>query len=302
MASDSGNGGLHDEVKTVTIRTFTSHDAANIARSNLEAHGIECWVNADDCGGWYTNLTAPGGVRLSVRASDAEAAIALLNSQASPAEINQIETAAVASASPETGPLKKLAWVQILLGIVMGVILCLLYQSVSNFGAKTYYHYVHGKINKKWIYRNGYEAEFSEDRNLDGVMDYWVHYDAYGRESSAEYDNNFDGKVDEWWTFSDRGTYIAQDDTDFNGIPDVVSTYKNKMIQQVDIKPNGSKFTTTREIFKNGVLTEILRGGDSNGNFKAEVHYDPFFNPIPINFNPISSNAPTAFQLSSSPK
>src|SRR5476649_1123225 len=27
MASDSGNGGLHDEVKTVTIRIFTSHDA-----------------------------------------------------------------------------------------------------------------------------------------------------------------------------------------------------------------------------------------------------------------------------------
>jgi hypothetical protein len=131
MASESGNDGLHDEVKTVTIRTFTSHDAANIARSNLEAHGIECWVNADDCGGWYTNLTAPGGVRLSVRASDAEAAIALLNSQASPAEINQIETEAVASAPPETGPLKKLAWVQILFGIVAGIILCLLYQSLT---------------------------------------------------------------------------------------------------------------------------------------------------------------------------
>ena len=169
--------------------------AAGDACCQSEAHGIKCWVNADDRGGWYTNLTAPGGVRLSVRASDAEAAIALLNAEASPAEINQIETEAVASTSPETGPLKKLAWVQILVGIVAGIILCLLYQSASNFGAKTYYHYVHGKMNKKWIYRNGYEAEFSEDRNLDGVMDYWVHYDAYGRESSAEYDNNFDGNL-----------------------------------------------------------------------------------------------------------
>ena len=65
----------------------------------------------------------------------------------------------------------------------------------------------------------------------------------------------------------------------------------------MDMKPNGSKFTTTREIFQNGVLTEILRGGDSNGNFKEVVRYDPFFNPVPINFNPISTNAPIAFQL-----
>jgi hypothetical protein len=297
MASDSGNGGLHDEVKTVTIRTFSSHEAAQLAASNLEARGIQCWVNADDCGGMYPNLTAPGGVRLSVRASDAEAAIALLNAEASPTEINQIETEAVASAPPETGPLKRLAWIQILFGIVTGIILCLLYQSVSNFGAKTYYHYVHGKVNKKWIYRNGYEVEFSEDRNLDGVMDHWIHYDAYGRVSSAEYDNNFDGKADEFWTYSDDGTDTLQKDTDFNGIPDEFLTYKHLIVQQMDMKPNGSKFTRTREIFKNGVLTEILRGGDSNGNFKEDVHYDPFFNPIPINFNPISSNAPIAFQL-----
>jgi hypothetical protein len=68
------------------------------------------------------------------------------------------------------------------------------------------------------------------------------------------------------------------------------------VLQQADWKPNGSKFTTTREIFQNGVLTEIWRGGDSNGHFKEVVRYDPFFNPI-------STNIPTAFQLlSPSPK
>ena len=44
----------------------------------------------------------------------------------------------------------------------MGIILCLFYQSVSNFGAKTYYHYVHGKVNKKWIYRNGMRPKFQK--------------------------------------------------------------------------------------------------------------------------------------------
>ena len=63
-----------------------------------------------------------------------------------------------------------------------------------------------------------------------------------------------------------------------------------------------TRLTSLEPIFNSGVLTEILRGGDSNGNFKESMHYDPFFNPIPINFGPISSNAPIAFQLLSPSK
>jgi len=288
MASEPTDS--HDEVKRVTLRIFIIHDTANIARSNLEAHGIECWISADDCAGWYTNLTAPGGVRLLVRAADAERAMALLEAEASPAEINQIEAEAVASAPPKTVPLKNLAWGQIAFGIITGVILCLLYQSVTTIGTKTYHHRVHGKIDKEWLYRDERLAEFSEDRNLDGMMDHWAHYDQRGELSKSEYDNNFDGKADELWTFSDRGADTVQRDTDFNGVPDEFSTYKNEMIQQVDMKPNGSKFITMREIFQNGVLTEIWRGGDSEGHFKDVVRYDPFFNPI-------STNIPAGFEL-----
>jgi hypothetical protein len=291
MASDATNGGFHDDAKTVTIRVFGSHDAAELAAANLQAHGIQCWINSDDAGGMLPNLTTPGGVRLLVRAADAGAAIALLDTQASPAEINQIETEAVASSS-ETVPRKKLALVQIFIGIVVGIILCLLYQWNSERGTKTHYHYTEdGKADKAWIYRDGYLVEFREDRNLDGDWDHRAYYE-HGQIVRSEYDNNFDGKPDEWWTYSDGGTDILQKDTDFNGIPDVFCTYKYQIIQQLDIKPNGSKFVTEREIFKNGVLTEILRGGDSNGNFKEDVRYDPFFNPI-------STNIPAAFQLSS---
>ena len=294
MASEPTNGGLHGEVKTATIRTFNSHEAAELAAANLEAHGIECWINADDCGGMYPNLTVASGVRLLVRASDAEAAIALLNTYASPAEINQIETEAVASSPPETVPLKKLAWGQILFGIVIGVILCSLYQWTNNLGTKTYYHHANGKVDKVWVYRNGYLAEFSEDRNLDGVWDHWVHYNEYGQVSKSECDNNFDGKPDETWTYSNGSPVTLEKDTDFNGIPDEFCTYKYGILQQADWRPNGSKFTSTREIFQNGVLTEIWRGGDSNGHFKEVVRYDPFFNPI-------STNNSTAFQLLSPP-
>ena len=295
MASEPANGGPHDEVKTVTVRTFSSHEAAELAAANLEAHGIECWVNADDCGGMYPNLTTAGGVRLLVRASDAEAATALLNAQASPAEISQIEAEAAASSPPETVPLKKLSWGQILFGIVMGVILCLLYQWANNLGTITHYHYTKdGKRDKAWVYRYGYLAEFSEDRNWDGIWDRWVHYDEHGQVSKSEYDNNFDGKPDETWTYSNSSPATLEKDTDFNGIPDEFCTYKYGVIQQADWRPNGSKFTTTREFFQNGVLTEIWRGGDSNGHFKEVVRYDPFFNQI-------STNTAVAFQLLSPP-
>jgi hypothetical protein len=179
LASESANGGPHDEVQTTTIHTFSSHEAAELAVANLKAHGIECWINADDCGGMYPNLTTAGGVRLLVRASDAEAAIALLNAQASPAEISQIEAEAVASSPPETVPLKKLSWGQILFGIVIGVLLCLFCQWTNKLGTKTYYHYTRdGKCYEALVYRDGHLVEFLQDRNLDGIWDHWVHYDA----------------------------------------------------------------------------------------------------------------------------
>jgi hypothetical protein len=111
----------------------------------------------------------------------------------------------------------------------------------------------------------------------------------------SEWDNNFDGKPDEFVTYSNGAPTTFEKDTDFNGVPDEFGIYKYGILQQVDFRPNGAKYSMQRWIYKNGVLTEILRGGDSNGNFKEVVRYDPFFNPI-------STNIPTAFQLSSSPK
>jgi hypothetical protein len=287
-------GGFRDEVETVVVHTFISHETAQLAASNLEAHGIKCWIRADDGGGMYPNLTVAGGVRLSVITSDTEAAVALLSAPASPVEIRQAETEAFASSSPEPVSEKQPASGQMLFGIVigviLGVILCLFYQWVNGLGTKTHYHYYHGTADEEWVYRDGHLVEFLQDRNLDGKWDHWTYYE-HGRAVRSEYDNNFDGKPDTWWTFSDDGNDTLQEDTDFNGIPDVFSTYKNRIIKETDFRPNGSKYAITREIYQNGVLTEIERGGDSHGNFKEIVRYDPFFNPIstePINTNDLT--------------
>src|ERR1700690_3175230 len=257
--------GLRDEAKTVTIRTFGSHEATELAVANLEAHGIECWVNADDCGGMYPNLTTAGGVRLLVRASDAEAAVALLNAKATPEEINQIEAEAVSFTPPAAVPPKKLAWGQILFGIVIGVLLCLLYQWANEIGTKTHYYYAKdGLCEEAWVYHDGHLVEFLMDRNRDGKWDLWSYYE-HGQRVRSECDNNFDGKPDEIWRYSNGVLVSMEKDTDFNGTSDWFCTYQDDIPRQMDIRPNGSKFTTTREVFRNGVLTEIWRGGDSSG-------------------------------------
>lgn len=286
------DGGLCDEAKTVTIRTFGSHEAAELAVANLEAHDIACWIKSDDCGGMYPNLTAPSGVRLLVSAADAEAAVALLNAKATPEEINQIEAEAVSFTPPAAVPPKNPAWGQILFGIVIGVLLCLLYQWANKLGTKTHYYYAKdGLCEEAWVYHNGPLVEFLKDRNRDGRWDLWSHYE-HGQRVRSECDNNFDGKPDEIWRYSNGVLVSMEKDTDFNGTSDWFYTYQSDIPQQGDVRPNGSKFTTTREIYKNGVLTEIWRGGDSNGNFREIVRYDPFFNPISTNTIAFSLQTP----------
>jgi hypothetical protein len=284
MASETPNGGLHDDVKTETIRIFTSHEAANLAAANLQAHGIRCWINADDGGGMLPNLAAPGGVRLLVQASDSAAAGALLADPIPAAEIpDQNETEAGIPPPAMAAPRKTFAPGQIFIGIVAGVLLCLLYQWYSQPGTTTHYHYTQkGNADEAWVYRDGHLLEIMRDRNLDGAWDRWTYYE-HGQLARSEDDNNFDGKPDETWTYSNGTLVKMEKDTDFNGTPDMFCTYKYGVVQQVDIMPNGAKFATVRELFKNGVLVEILRGGDAEGNFNEAVRYDPFFNPISTN-------------------
>ncbi len=288
------NGGSGEEIRTVRIRLFGTHEAAALAASNLEAHGIKCWVDSDDCAGVYPNLTTAEGVSLRVLASDAEAADALLNQEATPEEVSQIEVDALSSPPPKGESLKKVAWGQILIGVFLGVIICLLYPWAGELGTKTYFHYGSDrKADGEWTYKNGIIVKYREDRNHDGKWDDWSYYDAHGELTRAEEDNNFDGKPDADFKYKNGDLVSFEKDTDFNGTPDEFCTYKNHIIKQMDMKPNGSNYSTVRQIYKNGVLTEEWRGGDSNGNFKVVVHYDPYNEPVSTNvFDLLRPSAP----------
>ena len=284
MALKPPEGDPHRDRKDEIIHVFTSHESANLAAANLQANGIHCWITSDDGGGMLPNFAGPEGVRLHVRALDAGAAIALLTGQAPAEEISAPPETEASLPSPDVAaPQKKFSPVQIVLGMIAGVLLCLFYQWGTQLGTRTYYYYTRsGKTNKAWIYRNGHPVEFLKDRNLDGSWDEWDYYE-HGQVMRAEFDNNFDGKSDVTWTYSNDTPIKIERDTDFNGTPDEFGTYKNGMMQQVDIRPNGAKFATQRLLYQNGVMVKILRAPDASGDFKEAVMYDPFFNPISTN-------------------
>ena len=59
------------EPELVTVRTFGDEFEAMVAKSALEAAGIESVISADDCGGLRPALSLTQGIRLVVKLRDA---------------------------------------------------------------------------------------------------------------------------------------------------------------------------------------------------------------------------------------
>jgi hypothetical protein len=64
----------------VTVGTFLNHVDADLAKSALEAAGIDAMIRSDDCGGVRPHLWM-GGIQLLVRDEDAQRAIEILNTE-----------------------------------------------------------------------------------------------------------------------------------------------------------------------------------------------------------------------------
>jgi hypothetical protein len=67
----------------VVLSTFTNHIEADLARSALDAMGIESMVRADDAGGTQPGLWTGSGVQVLVKARDAELAKMVLSGSTS---------------------------------------------------------------------------------------------------------------------------------------------------------------------------------------------------------------------------
>jgi hypothetical protein len=66
----------------VTIRTFINEFEANLAKSTLEAAGIDGMIRRDDCGGLRPSLSMVHGIRLIVTSDDADRAEEVLTNEA----------------------------------------------------------------------------------------------------------------------------------------------------------------------------------------------------------------------------
>ena len=69
------------DAELVTVRTFLNHIEAELAQGALEAAGVESIISADDAGGLRPHLSLLG-VRLLVRAQDAEQAARIIGESA----------------------------------------------------------------------------------------------------------------------------------------------------------------------------------------------------------------------------
>jgi hypothetical protein len=67
----------------VVLSTFNNHIQADLARSALDAMGIESMVRADDAGGEQPGLWIGTGVQVLVREGDAELAKMVISGSAS---------------------------------------------------------------------------------------------------------------------------------------------------------------------------------------------------------------------------
>ena len=70
----------------IVVHTFNSRPEAELAKSALDAAGIESMVVADDAGGIQPGLWEGRGVAVVVNGDDAAAAREILDSDATPAE------------------------------------------------------------------------------------------------------------------------------------------------------------------------------------------------------------------------
>lgn len=69
------------ETELVVVGTFINHFPADVAKSALEAAGIDAMIRSDDCGGLRPHLWM-GGVQVLVRAEDRQRALEVLREQA----------------------------------------------------------------------------------------------------------------------------------------------------------------------------------------------------------------------------
>ena len=272
-----------DPTEGMLVRTFGDIADADLAAGQLRGHGIECVVKTDDCAGMYPSL---GVIQLLVDPETAEDARKILN-ESSPAFREPASLPVVTPPLPNPEPKPRVFRFNsgLVVGILLGVLLHISYSTLWKLrDIKTRYDFdKDGVSDDEEIWKNGELRELRLDRNSDGRIDYWSYY-RDDKPYQDKFDDDFDGKADGSFSYSARRLVSsAQFDTDFNGVPDVTTTFRNGITLQSDWQPNGTNVVLLRQLFRNGVLDEELRDLNGDGLFDVGVKFDAFNTPIQTN-------------------
>ncbi len=272
-----------EPTKGVLIKTFGYMPDADLAASQLRAQGIWCEITADDCAGMYPSM---GVIQLLVAPEDAEDARRILKETASipSAVMNPVEEK---SPVPNGPPPRVLRFnIGLLVGVIVGVLIHISYSRLWELRDLNprYDHDGDGVPDREQIWKEGELKEERFDRNGDGRSDNWLHYRDGQVVVTEESDDNFDGKADSSYTTSPRQLLAHSiHDTDFNGVPDLKTTYTNGLYHQSDWRPNGTNVVVLRQLYRAGWLEEELRDVNGDGLFDVSILYDRFSTPIRTN-------------------
>lgn len=275
-----------DLEKAVTVTTFLKMTDADLAAAELRSAGIECTISSDDAGGVYPSLSL---IKLLVDPSQLDQARQILNdlhAVESSEPFSQSDTPpALPKPTVPPPPFAKFGW-GLLVGAGVGALLHWGYVESGQFGRHTfrYDNDGDGLYDEVHVWLNGTIEESRYDRNADGRIDQWSYYQK-GTPSTEQSDSNFDGRPDVWSEAGPRGSYISSRfDSDFNGIADAFTLFKDGQAVQTDWRPNGTNVTMLRQVLEHGVLKEDLADTDGNGQFDVQVVYDPFNKPVTTNW------------------
>jgi antitoxin component YwqK of YwqJK toxin-antitoxin module len=260
----------------IVFKTSSSRTAAEFVAAQLQAGGIQCVIQADDCGGMYPSLQMSEGVKLLVDATDETNAKRILE------QLNLPPLAVPTSAAEERSTAVSKSKAQFLPGVLLGILIGIsgyaFYQKAEQIRERTD-EYDHNGLQQV----RGVAHTYTYDRNLDGRPDCWYYYKK-GLIAQATYDVNFDGRVDSWETYSNGVVVVEHQDTDHNGKPDVIYTYRNGVVQRADWQPNGQDVVILSWRYLDGVCREELRDLDRDGKFDLSVKFDAFQNPTETNY------------------
>ena len=205
-----------------TLYEASSAVEGHMLQDLLQQEGISARLDGAFLQGAMGGLPAFGLVRLVVDEADYEKGRAI---------VERWEAAEpVAQPIPTTTHTSSGRIIATLMGMLIGVAgtYAFLRSPVSVDGID---HNRDGILDEQWTFSpSGAPVGSQMDRNLDGKVDYVVHYDQRGHIDSAEGDDDFDGKFESQYRFRFGNVETSQIDSDGDGFPDMHSYFKSGVL------------------------------------------------------------------------